>query len=140
MAHGLTNMISNSVPAMKVVAIFNRNPARAHDAFTYAGCASISAASQSEFDSAIRAGKSVATGDPFLLTRSGQIDILVDTTGAVDFGAHVVLDAIENGKDVILMNAEIDATIGPILHVKAAERGVILCACEGDEPAVQMNL
>ena len=38
------------------------------------------------------------------------------------------------------MNAEIDATIGPILQVYAEQHGVILSACEGDEPGVQMNL
>ncbi len=38
------------------------------------------------------------------------------------------------------MNAEIDATIGPILQVYAAKYGVILSACDGDEPGVQMNL
>ncbi|MGA7805731.1 SAF domain-containing protein [Bradyrhizobium sp.] len=38
------------------------------------------------------------------------------------------------------MNAEIDATIGPILQVYAKQHGVILSACDGDEPGVQMNL
>ena len=38
------------------------------------------------------------------------------------------------------MNAEIDATIGPILQVYARKHGVILSACDGDEPGVQMNL
>jgi predicted homoserine dehydrogenase-like protein len=141
MAHGLTNMIANSVPGMRIVAIYNRNPERAHDSFTYAGCGpAVEASTQAQLDGAIRGGKPVVTADPFLLTRSEEIDILVDTTGAVNFGAEIVLDAIENEMDVILMNAEIDATIGPVLHARAAKRGVILCACEGDEPAVQMNL
>jgi predicted homoserine dehydrogenase-like protein len=38
------------------------------------------------------------------------------------------------------MNAEIDATIGPILQTYAAREGVILSACEGDEPGIQVNL
>jgi predicted homoserine dehydrogenase-like protein len=38
------------------------------------------------------------------------------------------------------MNAEIDATIGPILHTYAERSGRIMSACEGDEPGVQMNL
>ena len=38
------------------------------------------------------------------------------------------------------MNAEIDATIGPILQIYAKKYGVILSACDGDEPGVQMNL
>ena len=38
------------------------------------------------------------------------------------------------------MNAELDATIGPILQVYAKKYGVIMSACEGDEPGIQMNL
>jgi predicted homoserine dehydrogenase-like protein len=92
------------------------------------------------FDEAVERGTPVITEDPFMLTRCELLDILVDTTGAVDFGADVAMDAIANGRDMVLMNAEIDATIGPILHHHAARAGVILSACEGDEPAVQMNL
>jgi predicted homoserine dehydrogenase-like protein len=74
------------------------------------------------------------------LARSPLVDVLVDVTGSVEFGAHVVLEAFKHGKDVVLMNAEIDATIGPILQVYAEKYGVILSACDGDEPGVQMNL
>jgi predicted homoserine dehydrogenase-like protein len=38
------------------------------------------------------------------------------------------------------MNAELDATIGPILQVYAQRSGVTLSCCDGDEPGVQMNL
>jgi predicted homoserine dehydrogenase-like protein len=75
-----------------------------------------------------------------LLTRSEQIDCLVDVTGAVEFGVHVVLDAFKHGKHVVLMNAELDATIGPILQVYARKYGVKLSACDGDQPGVEINL
>ena len=51
--------------------------------------------------------------------RSEHIDALVDVTGSVEFGARVALEAFRHGKHVILMNAELDATIGPILHLHA---------------------
>ena len=91
-------------------------------------------------DDAIRAGKPVFTEDVMLLARSEQVDLIVDTTGSVEFGAHVLLEAFKHGKDVVLMNAELDATIGPILQTYADRHGVILSACEGDEPGLQMNL
>ena len=53
---------------------------------------------------------------------------------------HVILEAFQHGKPVVLMNAEVDATIGPILQVYARKHDVILSACDGDEPGVQMNL
>ena len=78
-----------------------------------------------QVDDAIRAGSRWSTEDPFLLCRcSEQIDVVVDVTGSVEFGAHVILEAFAHGKPVVLMNAEVDATIGPILRVYAEEHGV----------------
>ena len=48
-----------------------------------------------------------------------------------------MLEAFAHGKDVVLMNAELEATIGPILNVYADRHDVILSACNGDEPGVQ---
>jgi predicted homoserine dehydrogenase-like protein len=141
MCQGLTNMIVNSTPGMRVVAISNRRPQRAVDVFRYAGCDDVAVAeTQRQLDDAILANRPVATEDGLLLARSPLVDVLVDVTGSVEFGAHVVLEAFKHGKDVVLMNAEIDATIGPILQVYAKKYGVILSACDGDEPGVQMNL
>src|SRR5205807_10078002 len=95
---------------------------------------------QRELDQSIRANLPTITDDAFLLARSEAIDVIVDITGSVEFGAHVALEAFKHRKDVVLMNAEIDATIGPILQVYAKRYGVILSACDGDEPGVQMNL
>jgi predicted homoserine dehydrogenase-like protein len=141
MGQGLTNQIVNSVPGMRMVAVYNRNLKRAHHVFDYAGLEeTVEAETQNQLEDAIRAGKPVVTEDALLLARSEQIDVLVDTTGSVEFGARVVLEAFKHRKDVVLVNAEIDATIGPILQTYAAKAGVILSACEGDEPGLQINL
>ena len=141
MAHGLTNSISNSVPGMRVVAIYNRRAERASETFKYAGLPNaVVATTQGLLEDAIRSGRPAVTEDALLLARSEQVDLIVDTTGSVEFGAKVLLEAFAHGKDAVLMNAEIDATIGPILQVHAAKHGVILSACEGDEPGIQVNL
>ena len=141
MCQGLANQIINSTPGMRVVAISNRRPERAVAVFKYAGCEDIVVAeSQLKFDDAAARARPVATEDPMLLARSPHIDVLVDVTGSVEYGAHVVLEAFRHRKDVVLMNAELDATIGPILQTYADQHGVILTGCEGDEPGVQMNL
>jgi predicted homoserine dehydrogenase-like protein len=141
MCQGLTNQIVNSTPGMRVVAISNRRPERAVAVFKYAGCEDIVVAeSQLKFDDAAARARPVATEDPMLLARSPHIDVLVDVTGSVEYGAHVVLESFKHRKDVVLMNAELDATIGPILQTYAAQHGVILTGCEGDEPGLQMNL
>ncbi len=140
MGQGLVNQIVHSVPGERMVAIFNRHVEKAVSAYQYSGLEPVVATTQSELDDAIRSGKPVVTEDPFLLCRSDQIDCLVDVTGAVEFGARVVLDAFQHGKHVVLMNAELDATIGPILQVYARKYGVILSACDGDQPGVEINL
>jgi len=58
----------------------------------------------------------------------------------VEAGAHNAMCAIENGKHLILVNAELDSTIGPILKVYADRQGVVVTNTDGDEPGVAMNL
>jgi predicted homoserine dehydrogenase-like protein len=126
---------------MRLVGVFNRQVQRAFDLCQYAGISGVAApTNQQELDLAIREGKVVATDDAFLLARSSGVDVLVDVTGSVEFGARLALEAFRHKKDVVLLNAEIDATIGPILQVYAEKRGVILSACDGDEPGLQINL
>jgi predicted homoserine dehydrogenase-like protein len=141
MGQGLANHLVNTVPGMRLVAVSNRKIQRAVQAYEYAGCTGVAeAATQHQLEDAIRAGRPAVAEDALLLARSGQIDALVDVTGSVEFGAQVALEAFRHGKHVVLMNAELDATVGPILQVYAEKAGVILSACEGDEPGVQINL
>lgn len=141
MGQGLTNQIVNSVPGMRMAAIYNRRPERAEGVYRYAGVDDIAhCTTQASLDEALRRGRAAVAEDPFTLCRSPEIDVIVDVTGSVEFGAHAILEAFKHHKSVVLMNAEVDSTIGPILRVYARQYGVILSACEGDEPGVQMNL
>jgi predicted homoserine dehydrogenase-like protein len=141
MARGIANQILNSVPGMELVAISNRDPAKAEAAYREAGAAEVSRpGSLAELEEAVRLGRKAVTDDPFLLCRAEGIDALIEVTGAVEFGAAVVLDALRHGKHVVLMNAELDGTVGPILKTYADANGVILTGCDGDQPGVQMNL
>ena len=141
MGQGLANQILNSVPGLRLAAVYGRNPQRAIDVYKYAGRERVTVAtSLAQLETAIRAGKSVVTEDVDLLCRSTMVDVVLDVTGSVEFGARVALESFEHGKDVVLMNAELDATIGPILQLHAERHGRILSACNGDEPGVQMDL
>jgi predicted homoserine dehydrogenase-like protein len=141
MAQGLANQIAHSVPGMRVASIYARRLDQAVAVCDYAELGDpVIAVSEAEVEDAFGANRVVVTDDPFLLCRSGQVEVLVDLTGSVEFGAQVVLEAARNGKNIVLMNAELDATIGPILNVYAQRAGVIMSACDGDEPGLQMNL
>ena len=122
MSQGLGNHIVNTMLGMRMVGVYNRRVQRAFDLCAYCGVKdAVAPTRQEEVDLAIREGKTVVTEDAFLLARSKEVDVLVDVTGSVEFGARVAFEAFKHGKDVILLNAEIDATIGPILQVYAAE-------------------
>lgn len=140
MSQGLTNHIVNTVPGMRVVGISNRRPERAQEVFRYSGLEPVSVDSQARFDEVAGAGGAAYTDDPFLLCRSEHVDVVCEVTGSVELGAQVCLEAFAHGKDVVLMNAELEATIGPILNVYADRHGVIMSACDGDEPGVQLDL
>jgi predicted homoserine dehydrogenase-like protein len=141
MGRGIANQIVNSVPGMELVAISNRQIGAAKQAYSEAGIEDIQVvATVSELEDAIANGKYAVTEDAKLLCQAQGIDALIEVTGAVEFGAVIVMEAIANCKHVIMMNAELDGTIGPILKVYADKAGVILSACDGDQPGVQMNL
>ncbi|WP_414755348.1 NAD(P)H-dependent oxidoreductase [Anabaena sp. CCY 9910] len=141
MGRGIANQIINSVPGMELVAISNRSIDGAKRAYSEAGIEDIEIVdSVGELESAIAQGKYTITEDAKIICQADGIDAIIEVTGAVEFGAHVVMEAIAHRKHVIMMNAELDGTIGPILKVYADKAGVILSACDGDQPGVQMNL
>ena len=141
MGRGIANQIINSVPGMELVAISNRSLDNAKRAYNEAGIEDLQVVkSVSELEDAIARGKYAITDDAMLLCKAEGIDALVEVTGAIEFGAHVAMEAIANRKHIILMDAELDGTIGPILKVYADKAGVIITASDGDQPGVQMNL
>ncbi|MBT8399708.1 MAG: NAD(P)-dependent oxidoreductase, partial [Rhodothermia bacterium] len=82
----------------------------------------------------------VVTRDALALCESRHIDVIVEVTGAVEFGSQVATHAIEHGKHVVAMNAELDGTVGPLLKVMADRKGVVFTNADGDQPGVIMNL
>jgi predicted homoserine dehydrogenase-like protein len=141
MGRGIANQIINSVPGMELVAIFNRSVDGAKRAYVEAGIEDIQVVSSvSELEDAIASGKYAVTEDAKVLCQAESIEAIIEVTGAVEFGACVVMEAIAHRKHVIMMNAELDGTIGCILKVYADKAGVILSACDGDQPGVEMNL
>jgi predicted homoserine dehydrogenase-like protein len=133
--------LGTPVPGMRLAGIANRTTANAERAFREAGILEWGHASTpQQAEARITAGMPVLTDDPHVLTRCGAIDIIVEVTGSVDFAASVALDAFAHRKHVVLVNAELDSLVGPILKVKADEAGVVLTHTDGDEPGVAMTL
>ncbi len=141
MARGIALQIVGMVPGMELVAISNRTLEGARRAFAEAGVDSpVRIRTTRELEAAISDGCPAISDDPMPLCHADAVDVVIEVTGAVEFGANVVIEAIGHGKHVVMMNAELDGTIGPILKVKADEAGLIVTNSEGDQPGVIMNL
>jgi predicted homoserine dehydrogenase-like protein len=141
MGRGIANQIINSVPGMKLVAICNRHLDKAKQAYEEAGVQETTVVhTVTSLEAALTQNKYAITDDAMLLCQAEGIDALIEVTGTIEFAAKVVMEAIAYRKHIILMNAELDGTIGPILKVYADRAGVIITACDGDQPGVQMNL
>lgn len=141
MGCGIVNQIVNSVPGMELVAAGNRTLPKAVQAFKDAGVENTRGVSTlKELDDSISKGIPAICDDPMLLCETEGIDALIDTTGAVEFGAHFALKAFECKKDFISMNAELDATVGAILVQRSKKAGVMYTLSDGDQPGVEMNL
>jgi predicted homoserine dehydrogenase-like protein len=141
MGRGIALQILTQVPGLRLAAIANRTLDAAGRAYAEAGAGAFRAVhTPADLEDAIRRQEFAITDDPRLLCRTPSIEVLIEVTGAVDWGAHVALEAIRHGKHVVLMNAELDTTVGPILKVYADRAGVVLTNADGDQPGVTLNL
>jgi predicted homoserine dehydrogenase-like protein len=141
MGRGLVNQIVNSVPGMTLAAIAVRNPDDAFKALIDAGdCDAIAAEGAPALKRAIRQGVTAVTEDFYAITQTDGIDVIIDVTGSVEFGCRLALDCFAGGKHLVLMNAEVDATVGAELGRLADAAGVVLTGCDGDQAGAQMNL
>ena len=128
-------------PGIRLAAISNRTLAHGERAFREAGINTWArAGSARDAQNAIERGTPVLTDDPAVLIGCDAIDILVEVTGTVDAAVGVALDAFDHHKHVVLVNAELDSLLGPILKAKADSAGVVLTHTDGDEPGVAMTL
>jgi len=141
MARGVATAIIQGIPGMRLVGVANRTLSAAQQLYQEAGAEPpVVATSLGEVEAAVAQGHYVVTEDAHLLCKAAGIEAIIEVTGEIEFGAQVVLKAFESGKHVILMNAELDATLGPILKVYADRHGVVFTNTDGDEPGVAMNL
>ena len=141
MGRGVALNILKSVEGMDLVAISNRNIDGARRAYNEAGVDEVVEVSNvAELNDAIAKGKYAITDNALALCEADGVDAVLEVTGAIEFGVEVALKTIENRKHIILMNAELDSTLGPLLKTKADAAGVVFTNVDGDQPGVMVNL
>lgn len=141
MASGTALEIIKYRQGIVLVGIANRNLEKAEKAFVQAGITDVKTVSSlEEIELAIEKNQSFITQDALLLCKSPNIDVILEMTGHVEFGANVAMEAIKNKKHFVSFNAELFGTLGSILKHYADEQNVIFTLADGDQPVVEMNL
>lgn len=137
---GIGLQIMTATPGMRLCAVANRNIDSAVGVYNQVDIQPTRCDTRTELETAIAAGRPAVIEDAVALATADGLDAIIEVTGSIEYAARAILAAIESGKHVIQMNAELDGTIGPILKVKADQAGVIYSFSDGDQPGVQMNL
>lgn len=141
MGRGVVLQVMTAVKGMRLVAIACRNMESARRAYVEAGAAEVRAVdTAAALDAAIAHDIPAITEDWRLLCAAGDIDVILEVTGSLEYAAHAVSAAIAAGKHAVLMNAELDGTVGPLLKTMADAAGVVYTNVDGDQPGVEMNL
>lgn len=141
---GFVHQVESATPGMLVSVVANRTLDEAARAYADLGVSVadevVSVSNALELERAVGAGKRAITDDPTLVTGCEGVEVVVEATGEIEFGAGVAVGAIDAGKHVVLLNAELDCTLGPVLKRRADAAGVVFTDADGDQPGVIMNL
>jgi predicted homoserine dehydrogenase-like protein len=136
----LARHILQCIPGLRLAAVCSRTVEGARRAYTDAGIAGIEVVSSiAALDAAALRGRAVVVEDPALLAESNAIDVIMDVTGTIEEASRVAVKAFAHGKHFVT-NAELDATLGPVLKSYADRAGVVYTSIDGDQPGTQMNL
>jgi predicted homoserine dehydrogenase-like protein len=92
------------------------------------------------FANAVWENRIAITADIDLAAEVAPVDVYIECTGAVEYGAHAALACIRNGRHFVSLNAETDATVGCLLKHEADRAGVVYTNSDGDQPGVLMRL
>jgi predicted homoserine dehydrogenase-like protein len=131
------------VPGMELVVLADADLGAARDAFLATGVPEAKIFETVDVGSAMdamRRDKKIISGDLSLPARIDYVDIVTDVTPSPAIGAEVAYQAIQHGKDVVLINIEADVTVGRALKQLAKDAGVLYTVSSGDEPGCLMEL
>ena len=74
------------------------------------------------------------------IVNSNQVEVVVDATGVTEVGAQLALATLIAQKHLVLLNVEVDVTIGPLMKKLYDAANLVYTGSDGDEPAVTTSL
>ncbi|MDM5228283.1 SAF domain-containing protein [Cytobacillus sp. NJ13] len=82
----------------------------------------------------------LVTSDYREVIQSRDVEVIVDATGVPEVGANISLEALRSKKHLVLLNVEVDITIGSVMYQLFNNAGLIYTGSAGDEPAATLEL
>ena len=140
-ASGVVHVLS-ATPSVVPALIVNRTPSRAVSAFHALGVAESDVLISNDIDAL---GKAIKTGQPavtenYALIGDLPIELVIEATGAIDYGAAVILHSLDAGKNVISYNAEVDSLFASEFHRRSIQNNVVYTIADGDQPGALLRL
>jgi predicted homoserine dehydrogenase-like protein len=120
---------------MHVAGVADLDVARARSQLKTGGWPAEAYATRS-LDDAHKARTTLVTENAEALIADPRIEVIVEATGVSGIGIHHCLQAIANGKHIVMVNVEADAVAGPLLARKAKAADVVYSLAWGDQPAL----
>ncbi|EPC88969.1 NAD(P)H-dependent oxidoreductase [Lacticaseibacillus paracasei] len=127
MGFGMISQIA-SIPGMIVTGISDINLDNAR------------LAKKSFLDNSDKANKILTSTDFREVVNDPDVEVLVDATGVTEVGAKLALETLVAKKNLVLLNVEIDVTIGPLMKRLYDAADLVYTGSDGDEPAVTTEL
>lgn len=140
-ATGVVHSIAQS-PGLKPSIVVNRSLDRAIGAYTQLGFSEADIVVSDEravLESALAGGVPAVTSSADVLTDL-PVSIVIEATGALDYGTETILAMLDAGKHVVSFNAEVDALLGWLFHQRARSNDVVYTIADGDQPGVLFRL
>jgi predicted homoserine dehydrogenase-like protein len=127
MGFGMIGQIS-TIPGMSVTGISDINIEAAQKAADYYNLKST------------KKEQIVVSNDLREVIQSSNVEVIVDATGVPEVGAVISLETLKAKKHLVLLNVEVDITIGSVMHNLFENAGLVYTGSAGDEPAATLEL
>jgi predicted homoserine dehydrogenase-like protein len=112
MGRGMVDQMIRRMTGFDVVAIYNRTNATAQEAYAAAGVGDVQHVEDADrLDEVIASGGHATVSEPGIISAAEGVEAVMEITGELEFGATVAVDVIQSKKHLILVNAEVDATV-----------------------------
>jgi predicted homoserine dehydrogenase-like protein len=142
MGRGVVHQLAQ-MPGLRPAVIVARNIERAIAAYRDAGFAPADIVVTDDPMRLARApwkNRPAVTTSIELAAEVAPVDVFIDCTGAVEYGAMAALACIRARRHFVSLNAETGATVGCLLKQEADRAGVVYTDSDGDQPGVLMRL